>query len=332
MAARTAIMANEGCQRQAKLIEMARAVEIQVGLEPLDVPLTSHAGTDPRSQHAKAAADDQAPDAAGSHSPLANAIPIKEHSATHQGAAFQGEGGGPINQGPGDGAAPYARADSPTQTGRFRKGKQHVSKPAPSDVPCPKRHQEGNCDKGKRVVEGEDEEGPLPPMFMGIDAFSHLTPNTINISTNRLGVCYKNVWLEPGPRSARLSISDTQLPPDEVSFILDWQVSSNSSVFNSKVREVSFEMYKVGIHPQDQIALASLHHAHLEILGANLHHQLAEVLHAMSLQCSYWHYDFNDIQSWIKSIEASNQSHQSDLTKTSQDLTEMEAKFATVEK
>ncbi|KAK4416918.1 hypothetical protein Salat_2517300 [Sesamum alatum] len=43
------------------------------------------------------------------------------------------------------------------------------------------------------------------------------------------------------------------------------------------------------------------------MLGTHLNHQLAEVLHGMSLQCSYWRYDRDDFQSWIQSIEDANE-------------------------
>ncbi|KAK4428513.1 hypothetical protein Salat_1151000 [Sesamum alatum] len=63
-------------------------------------------------------------------------------------------------------------------------------------------------------------------------------------------------------------------------------------------------MYKACLLLQE----ASLYHALLEMLGAHLNHQLAEVLHAMSLQCSYWRYDRDDLQAWIQSIKDVNES------------------------
>ncbi|KAK4423039.1 hypothetical protein Salat_1886500 [Sesamum alatum] len=87
-----------------------------------------------------------------------------------------------------------------------------------------------------------------------------------------------------------------------------------------KLGETSFEMYKACLLPQDQIALASLHHTRLEMLGAHLHHQLAEVIHAMSLKCSYWRYGRDDIQAWIQSIEDAYESLKTELSEVQASL------------
>ncbi|KAK4428945.1 hypothetical protein Salat_1194500 [Sesamum alatum] len=155
--------------------------------------------------------------------------------------------------------ATEACAKSSVDTRRSRKGKQHVED-VPSDAPSPK-HRKGDPNKGKGVADNGNKE-PQSPVFIGVDAFSHLSPDTIDKSTHRLSV------------------------------------SGNSTVFNSKPEEVSFKMYKVFLLPQYQIALASLHHARLEMLGAHLHHQ---------------RYNRDDVQAWIRPIEEANENLESDL-------------------
>ncbi|KAK4441745.1 hypothetical protein Salat_0509400 [Sesamum alatum] len=144
----------------------------------------------------------------------------------------------------------------------------------------------------------ERERGASVSDLHGRDAFRHLPPETIIPETidkfgHRLGICYKRLAHAQEEINSAFKLN-THLPPNEVPFVPDWQVSTTSSVFNNKAGEVYFEMYKACLLPQDQIFLGSLHHARPEMLGAHLHHQ-----------CSYWRYDRDDIQAWeIKGLIA----------------------------
>ncbi|KAK4415810.1 hypothetical protein Salat_2688400 [Sesamum alatum] len=70
------------------------------------------------------------------------------------------------------------------------------------------------------------------------------------------------------------------------------------------IGEVSFELYMACLLP-------CLHHAWLE--------QLIDVLHALTLQCSYWRYD-REIQEWVVSIEADNETLKADKEVVDADL------------
>ncbi|KAK4438412.1 hypothetical protein Salat_0175500 [Sesamum alatum] len=135
---------------------------------------------------------------------------------------------------------------------------------APSKAPSPKRRKsdkgKGIEGSGKKVV-GDDE---------GVACNRDEEPQLINRPTI-FGVCYKRLARAREEINQALKLN-TRLSPNKTPLVPDWQVSGNSSIFHRKPRETSFEMYKVCLLPRDQIALASLHHARLEMLSAHLHH------------------------------------------------------------
>ncbi|KAK4426683.1 hypothetical protein Salat_1437000 [Sesamum alatum] len=254
---------------------LAHTAGVEVDLEPEDVPPTPHA--DAPARDLPFTVDESHPplEVVRSPSPAVDVAPLRESIP----ALWVPEGELPRRKPSGsqssrssmrsrqNNPAPSACVGSPINTlpRRSQKGSRATE---PPEVSSPKR-----CrgDKGKRVadpnirVSGDDKEvvgggssKPQSPVFMDVDAFSHLSRGPL-------------------------------------------------IVFQNKPGETSFEMYKVCILPKDQIALANLHHARLEMLGAHVNHQLVEVLHAMSLQCSYWRYDRDDLQAWIQYIEDTNE-------------------------
>ncbi|KAK4416051.1 hypothetical protein Salat_2712500 [Sesamum alatum] len=324
MAARAAVMANEAQQRQEELVAIARAVGVEVDLEPMDVPPLHTNIHDPISPPQDG--DHQSPEAARSPSPL-NAVPPQGDMNPSQVSRGEGLPHKPtqsrviVRSRPSD-TDVKARTEPSVSTHPMKSKGRDVPEVPPS-VSSPKRCWQS---KGKKVaaepVEVESsEEGGEPecgeeaqsPVFMGVNALSHLSPETIDKSTRRLSVCYKRLERARAEIKQALKLN-TQLHPNEAPLVPDWQVSGNRSVFHSKPGETSFEMYKACLLPQYQIALAGIHHARLEMLGAHLHHQLAEVMHAMSLQCSYWRYDRDDLQSWIQNIEEANESLKAELS------------------
>ncbi|KAK4428744.1 hypothetical protein Salat_1174300 [Sesamum alatum] len=295
IAARAAMMANEARQRQEELVAIARAAGVEVDLEPMD-----------------------SPGVVRSPSPL-DAVPPQRGMNPSQ--VSRGEGH-PRKPTPPQSIVRTRPRDSAVKAQTDPSVGEESGRSCPP-APSPKRRR---SDKGKEVevehVEIEEseevvgvEEGMAAqsPVFMGIDAFSHLSPKTIDKSTQRLRVCYKHLDRARAEINQTLKLN-TQLPPNEVPLVPDWQVSGNSSVFHNKPGETSFEMYKACLLPENQIALASLHHARLEMLGAHLHHQLAKVMHAMSLQCSFWRYDRDELQFWIENIEESNEILKAELS------------------
>ncbi|KAK4416563.1 hypothetical protein Salat_2481800 [Sesamum alatum] len=326
MAARAAMMANEARQRQEELVAIARAAVVEVDLEPMDVPPTPHTNIhDPLSPPQD---DHQSPEGVRSPSPL-TVVPPPGDVNPSQVNRREGLSRRPtpsratIRSRPSD--AGVKAQTEPSVGTRPVKSKGRAAPDVSPAASSPKRRRPS---KGKEVaaepveVESSAEEGgsecggeAQSPVFMGVDALSHLSPETIDKSTHRLGVCYKRLERARAETNQSLKLN-TRLPPNETALVPNWQVSGNSSVFHSKPGETSFEMYKACLLPQDQIALAGVHHARLEMFGAHLHHQLAEVMHAMSLQCSYWRYDRDDLQSWIQNIEEANESLKAELSES----------------
>ncbi|KAK4428326.1 hypothetical protein Salat_1132200 [Sesamum alatum] len=310
MAARAAMMANKARQRKAELVEMVRAAGIKGPSEIV-----------------------RSPSLALDVVPLWGRVPAHKvsNSEVPPRRSYQSSRS-TVRSRPSDRAA-EAPDEQSVDTKKSQKGKECVDD-VPSDAHSTKHHK-GDSKKGKGVAGSETEE-PQSPVFMGVDAFSHLSSDTIDRSTHRLSVCYKRLARAREEINKALKLN-THLPPNETPLVPDWQVLENSSVFHSKPGEVSFEMYKACLIPQDQIALAI--HALLEMLGGIYttrlifldpfctcfpYHsppsfylvyvmQLAEVLHAMSLQCSNWRYDREDIEAWIQSVEEANENLEWDL-------------------
>ncbi|KAK4421989.1 hypothetical protein Salat_2149600 [Sesamum alatum] len=133
----------------------------EVDPEPFDIPPTPHADTRdlaplPRNPNE----DHMSPRVIRSPSPALDVMPLRESILAREVPA-----------------SPRDRLCDPDR--------QDV----PSDTPSPKRHK---SDKGKGVA-GSGNEEPQSPLFMGVGALSHLSPDTIDKLTHRLSVCYKRL-------------------------------------------------------------------------------------------------------------------------------------------
>ncbi|KAK4412605.1 hypothetical protein Salat_2907600 [Sesamum alatum] len=193
-----------------ELVAIARAAGVEVDLEPIDEPSTPHAGIhdmDPSSPHNEG---HQPPELDRSPSPALDVAPLRESIPALQ----MREGGVPPRK--------------PSQSSRS------LVKSRPND-PTPKTCAESSVDTrqwksqkivGRGVARGDEEVAgagnakPQSPVFMGVDAFNHLSPDTIDKLAHRLSVCYKRLdWA--GEEINQALKLNTRLPPDETPLVPD---------------------------------------------------------------------------------------------------------------
>ncbi|KAK4414871.1 hypothetical protein Salat_2594100 [Sesamum alatum] len=83
-----------------------------------------------------------------------------------------------------------------------------------------------------------------------------------------LEVCYRRLNRTRAEIQEVLKVNNS-LSPTETPLIPNWHVFAESSMFDCRPGDISFELYKVFLLPRDQLALASLHHSRLEQVGAH---------------------------------------------------------------
>ncbi|KAK4428512.1 hypothetical protein Salat_1150900 [Sesamum alatum] len=215
MAARAAMMANEARQRQEELVAIGRAARVEVDLEPTDVPPTPHAGVPDQDLPSMPNEGHQAPEVVRSPSPALDVAPLRESIP-----ALRVPGG-----------EPPLRKLSRSQSSRSSMRSKQNDPLCPQLVMGPLlipfigslRREDMRLsllkDNEEVVVGGSAE--LRSPVFMGVDAFSHLSPGTIDKSTHRLGMRYKCLDRAREEINHTLKLI-TQLPPGETPLIPDW--------------------------------------------------------------------------------------------------------------